>query len=60
MFCRTLWGGICSDARTELITINNVFTATQYVEIFKEHDVAFGAHIAYDQMILIDIVKKYL
>lgn len=48
-----LGGGVYSNTHTELITINNAFTFTGYVEeIIEEHDVAFEAYIAYDQLIL--------
>ncbi|CAH2087783.1 unnamed protein product [Euphydryas editha] len=38
-----IWGGVSSDARTELVIVNNALTATRYIEdILQEHDVPFG------------------
>lgn len=65
-----VWGGVSSDARTELVIVDNALTATRYVEdILQEHVVPFGGFIGYDQFILMHdnarphvahIVNEYL
>lgn len=48
-----VWGGISSDARTELVVIDNRLTAMRYIEeIIQEHVVPYMGYIGYDQFLL--------
>ncbi|KAL0895252.1 hypothetical protein ABMA27_011406 [Loxostege sticticalis] len=47
------WGGISSDARTELVVVDNRLIATRYIEeIIQEHVVPYMGYIGYDQFLL--------
>ncbi|KAL0841209.1 hypothetical protein ABMA28_014946 [Loxostege sticticalis] len=48
-----VWGGISSDARTELVVVDHRLTATRYMEeIIQEHVVPYMGYIGYDQILL--------
>lgn len=48
-----VWGGISSDARTELVIVDNRLTAVRYIEeILQEHVVPYSGFIGHDQFIL--------
>lgn len=48
-----VWGGICSDARTELVIVNHRLTATRYIEdILENHVVPFVDFIGREDFLL--------
>lgn len=48
-----VWGGICSDARTELVIVDRRLTAARYIEeILQDHVVAFVDFIGREDFLL--------
>lgn len=48
-----LWGGVCSEARTELVFVNHRLTATRYIEeILENHVMPFRGFIGQDDFLL--------
>ncbi|CAK1599693.1 unnamed protein product [Parnassius mnemosyne] len=48
-----VWGGVSSDARTELVIVDNRLTATRYIEeVLQEHVIPYSGFIGHDQFLL--------
>ncbi|RVE42631.1 hypothetical protein evm_012717 [Chilo suppressalis] len=48
-----VWGGISSDARTELVIVDNRLTAVRYIEeVLQEHVMPYSGFIGHDQFLL--------
>lgn len=48
-----VWGGVSSDARTELVAIDNRLNATRYIEeILQEHVMPYSGFIGFDDFLL--------